>query len=152
MKLVTYLSHTHALATLNFLFFENGFIDKKSWKRKIGFQVQGTLKNMVEKMNYKENMMELAKAFCKEFKEVYEFDENKDFVVSESRIIAVEKWFNSNLITIKTTLEIDIGIILFNHDFLSEKGKAENSRIMLNSYAMAYVTNQHFERYLLKQN
>jgi hypothetical protein len=71
-------------------------------------------------MVYKDNIIELAKSFCREFKEVYEFDENEDFVVSESRVIKVEKWFNTNLITIKTTLNIDIGLIQFNHDFLTE--------------------------------
>jgi hypothetical protein len=103
-------------------------------------------------MVYKDNIIELAKSFCREFKEVYEFDENEDFVVSESRVIKVEKWFNSKLITMKTTLDIDIGFIQFNHDFLTEKAKADNNRIMLNSYAMAYVTNQHFQKYLSKQN
>lgn len=103
-------------------------------------------------MVYKDNIIELAKSFCREFKEVYEFDENEDFVVSESRVIKVEKWFNSKLITMKTTLDIDIGFIQFNHDFLTEKAKVDNNRIMLNSYAMAYVTNQHFQKYLSKQN
>jgi hypothetical protein len=103
-------------------------------------------------MEVKPLMVELAKEYCKEFQDVYKFDENADFVITEEHISKVENWFNSNRSTINCTLGINQGIIQFNKYVLTEQGKADNNRIMLNSYALAYVTDQHLKCLLSNQD
>ena len=100
-------------------------------------------------MNEKETLAILASHFCKEFDSLFEFDNNADFVLTKERLTSIHKWFNDNKKTMSFFTEIDVLDIHFNHNFDTDKGKAENNRIMLYAYSMAYVTKKKLEQYLI---
>lgn len=102
-----------------------------------------------EDMDEKETLATLASIFCKDFDALFEFDENSDFVVTKERLTTIQKWFNDNKQKMCFFIEIDVLDIHFNHNFDTDKGKAENNRIMLYAYSMAYVTKKKLEKYLI---